>query len=122
VPNRNAEKIQKYLRNGALLVIAALLIAAFLLAQNQGGRTWDEGVHVFGIRQQVGLVSDWLHGNLGRSYGDLGGDPKYYGIAPVLLTYVVLEVLKWVGTTTDSGAVQVCAAVTKPSTGTPALC
>ena len=87
-------------------MIAALLVAAFLLAQNEGGWTWDEGIHVKGIAQQIDLVGDWLHGNFSRSYGDLVGDPKYYGIAPVFVTYIVLEILKWLSPASDGGAVQ----------------
>ena len=63
MPNRNSEKIQKYLTNGALAGIAALLVAVFLLAQNQGGRTWDETIHVKGLAQQAELVGGWLQGN-----------------------------------------------------------
>lgn len=106
MPNRNSEKIQKYLTNGALAGIAAFLVAVFLLAQNQGGRTWDETIHVKGLAQQAELIGGWLQGNFSKNYIYLVGDQKYYGVAPVFVTYLVLEILKWVSPASDGDAVQ----------------
>jgi hypothetical protein len=101
-----AGRLQRRFKFIALAAVALVVLAIFLLSQVVGGRTWDESAHVLGMEQQVGLVADWLRGNFTRSYSDLSGDLKYYGVSPILPTYAVLAVFGWLSPTTNPGVIQ----------------
>ena len=84
----------RWLVHHASLLAAVLLLAlVFQLAQQRGGITWDEPVHLTGTEQQLAVVADWLGGG-DLTYRDVSIDLAFYGLLPIAPAYLVRTVIE----------------------------